>query len=89
MAESGNQFLMSEPGGENHGTQVESNEAYLNIIFVEGLVTRNGGACTYGSKQIRNLMMQAKAAGLVKDRWEMRAIVAKAFSVKEFQPKNN
>ena len=38
---------------------------------------------------IGNLMMQAKAAGLVKDRWEMRAIVAKAFSVKEFQPKNN
>ena len=34
-------------------------------------------------------LMQAKAAGLVKDRWEMRAIVAKAFSVKEFQPKNN
>ena len=59
MAESGNQFLMSEPGGENHGTQVESNEAYLNIIFVEGLVTRNGGACTYGSKQMRNLIMQA------------------------------
>jgi len=59
MAESGNQFLMSEPGNENHGTQVESNEAYLNIIFVEGLVTRNGGACTYGSKQMRNLIMQA------------------------------
>ena len=38
---------------------------------------------------IGNLMMQARAAGLVKDRWEMRAIVAKAFSVKEFQPKNN
>ena len=59
MAASGNQFLMSEPGNENHGTQVESNEAYLNIIFVEGLVTRNGGACTYGSKQMRNLIMQA------------------------------
>jgi len=59
MATSGNQFLMSEPGNENHGTQVESNEAYLNIIFVEGLVTRNGGACTYGSKQMRNLIMQA------------------------------
>lgn len=59
MAESGNQFLMSEPDNENHGTQVESNEAYLNIIFVEGLVTRNGGACTYGSKQMRNLIMQA------------------------------
>ena len=59
MAESGNQFLMSEPDNENHGTQVESSEAYLNIIFVEGLVTRNGGACTYGSKQMRNLIMQA------------------------------
>ena len=59
MAESGNQFLMSEPNGENHGSQVESNEAYLNIIFVEGLVTRNGGACTYGSKQMRNLIMKA------------------------------
>lgn len=59
MAESGNQFLMSEHDNENHGTQVESNEAYLNIIFVEGIVTRNGGACTYGSKQMRNLIMQA------------------------------
>lgn len=59
MAESGNVFLMSEPDNENHGSQVESNEAYLNVIFVEGLVTRNGGACTYGSKQMRNLIMQA------------------------------
>ena len=59
MAESGNVFLMSEPDNENHGTQVESNEAYLNVIFVEGLVTRNGGACTYGSKAMRNLIMQA------------------------------
>ena len=59
MAASGNQFLMSEPDNENHGSQVESNEAYLNVIYVEGLVTRNGGACTYGSKQLRNLIMQA------------------------------
>ena len=59
MAESGNVFLMSEPDNENHGTQVESNEAYLNVIYVEGLVTRNGGACTYGSKAMRNLIMQA------------------------------
>ena len=59
MAESGNVFLMSEPDNENHGSQVESNEAYLNVIFVEGLLTRNGGACTYGSKQMRNLIMQA------------------------------
>jgi rhamnulokinase len=35
---------------------------------------------------IGNCMMQAKAAGLVKDRWEIRKIVAKAFAVKTFLP---
>ena len=59
MSESGNTFLMADRDNENHGSQVENNEAYLNVIFVEGLVTRNGGACTYGSKQLRNLIMQA------------------------------
>ena len=70
MATSGNVFVIGErtsgvqrmaDGGdpENHGTQVQNNEAYLNIIYIDGMITRNGGACTYGSKQIRNLMMQA------------------------------
>ena len=59
MSESGNTFLMADRDNENHGSQVENNEAYINVIFVEGLVTRNGGACTYGSKQLRNLIMQA------------------------------
>ena len=35
---------------------------------------------------IGNVMIQAKAAGLVKDRWEMRRIIAKAFAVKTFYP---
>jgi rhamnulokinase len=35
---------------------------------------------------IGNCMMQAKAAGLVKDRWEIRKIIAKAFAVKTFLP---
>ena len=35
---------------------------------------------------IGNCMMQAKAAGLVKDRWEIRKIIAKAFGVKTFLP---
>ncbi len=35
---------------------------------------------------IGNVMLQARAAGLVKDRWEMRSLVAKAFSVKTFFP---
>jgi len=35
---------------------------------------------------IGNVMIQAKAAGLVKDRWEMRRIIADAFAVKTFYP---
>ncbi len=34
---------------------------------------------------IGNLMMQAKAAGLVKDRWEMREIISREFKVKTFK----
>jgi rhamnulokinase len=36
---------------------------------------------------IGNCLMQAKAAGLVHDRWEIRRIIAKAFNVKTFEPK--
>ena len=35
---------------------------------------------------IGNVMMQARAAGLVKDRREMRRIVAKSFDLKLFIP---
>ena len=35
---------------------------------------------------IGNCMMQAKAAGLVADRWGIRKIVAESFPVKEFRP---
>ena len=34
---------------------------------------------------IGNLMMQAKAAGIVKDRWEMREIISREFKVKTFE----
>ena len=36
---------------------------------------------------IGNIMIQAKAAGLVRDRWEMRRLIAETFSVKTFYPK--
>lgn len=36
---------------------------------------------------IGNCLMQAKAAGLVKDRWEMRRIIAEAFPPEVFYPK--
>ena len=35
---------------------------------------------------IGNVMLQARTAGLVKDRWEMRRLIAKTFAVKTFQP---
>ena len=35
---------------------------------------------------IGNLMMQARTAGLVADRWQMRRLIADAFSVKTFYP---
>lgn len=35
---------------------------------------------------IGNMMLQAKVAGMVKDRWEMRALIAKTFKVKTFTP---
>ena len=37
---------------------------------------------------IGNIMIQARAAGLVKDRWEMRRMIADAFAVKTFMPNN-
>ena len=37
---------------------------------------------------IGNVLVQAKAAGLVSDRWAMRRLVADAFSVKTYIPKN-
>ncbi|MBR1570346.1 MAG: rhamnulokinase [Bacteroidales bacterium] len=35
---------------------------------------------------IGNVMLQARTAGLVKDRWEMRRLIGKAFSVKTYYP---
>ncbi len=35
---------------------------------------------------IGNVMLQARTAGLVKDRWEMRRLIGKAFAVKTFYP---
>ena len=37
---------------------------------------------------IGNVMIQVRAAGLVKDRWEMRKMIAEAFAVKTFKPNN-
>lgn len=59
MSAAGDGFLMRDRGIEGNGSMPQSEDAYINVMFLEGMITRNGGACTYGSKQIRNLMMQA------------------------------
>ena len=35
---------------------------------------------------IGNILMQARSAGLVKDRWEMRRLIAQTFTLKTFNP---
>ena len=37
---------------------------------------------------IGNIMLQAKAAGMVKDIWEMRKIIADSIKIKHFMPKD-
>ncbi|HRL17814.1 MAG TPA: rhamnulokinase, partial [Prevotella sp.] len=37
---------------------------------------------------IGNIMLQAKASGLVKDIWEMRQIIANSLELKTFEPQN-
>ena len=37
---------------------------------------------------IGNIMLQAKASGMVKDIWEMRQIIANSLELKKFEPKN-
>jgi len=38
---------------------------------------------------IGNIMMQAKATGLVKDRWDMRRLIADNYKPRRFQPTAN
>lgn len=37
----------------------ELNEPFVNVMPIDGPITRNGGACSYGSIEIRDWMMEA------------------------------
>lgn len=45
--------------GENLLAQMR--EPFVNVIPIDGPITRNGDACSYGSKEIRDWMMEAAA----------------------------
>lgn len=34
-------------------------DPFINLMYVDGPITRNGGACTYGSVELRDIMMRA------------------------------
>ena len=34
-------------------------DPFINVMFVDGPITRNGGACSYGSEEHRDMMMKA------------------------------
>ena len=77
--------------------RVHSGDAVLDINGQEGIVRCRRGRRDRAEVDCRgsaiaadfgegNLLVQAKAAGLVRDRWEMRRIIAESFSVKTFHP---
>lgn len=37
----------------------EMNAPFVNVLNVQGPITRNGGACSYGSKQLRDMLFMA------------------------------
>lgn len=41
------------------GDPQDRDKPFINLLFVDGPVTRNGGACSYGSRDYRDLMMAA------------------------------
>lgn len=44
---------------DENGGQMKSDTPFINVLYVEGPITREGGACTYGSRQLRDMMMEA------------------------------
>ena len=39
--------------------ELRDEDQIINVISINGPITRNGGACSYGSKEIRDYLMQA------------------------------
>ena len=64
-------------GGSANDTMSQWTADALGIPVVAGPIEATA---------IGNVMVQARAAGLVRDRWEMRKMIADAFAVKTFTP---
>lgn len=53
------EFIARTADDERGGRGKDINEPFINVLFLEGPITREGGACTYGSRQLRDMMMEA------------------------------
>jgi protease-4 len=57
VTEDGEMVPRYDGWGENLLAQMR--EPFVNVIPIDGPITRNGDACSYGSKEIRDWMMEA------------------------------
>lgn len=53
--ELGEDYLMSD--GEGGQPATEQRDKFVSLLMVDGPVTRNGGACSYGSRELRDKLM--------------------------------
>ena len=59
MTESGFVNFAAADHEDDGGHAENLKEPFISVLHLEGLLTREGGACTYGSRELRDLMMQA------------------------------
>lgn len=60
MTDGGFVSYASDGHGESDGEHSEDVETpFITVLHLEGPLTREGGACTYGSRELRDLMMNA------------------------------
>ena len=43
---------------ENGEPRSKQRDKFVSLLYVDGPITRNGGACSYGSRDLRDLMME-------------------------------
>lgn len=51
--------VSAKDGTTIYSWRENANDPFISILYVDGPVTRNGGECTYGSVEHRDMMMEA------------------------------
>ena len=54
------QFQVTEGGGKRYSYELgHMEEPFINVLTVDGPISRNGGACSYGSVELRDWLIKA------------------------------